>query len=491
MVEPQPLPALLFFNTLSGQKEEFKPLQAGKVTMYNCGPTVYDPPHIGNLRPYIFADTLRRILELNGYLSKQVINITDVGHLTSDADDGEDKVEKRARETGKTAKEITDYCSQCFFDDLRLLNIQTAGVTFPRASAHIGEQIAFIKTLEEKGYTYKTSDGIYFDTSRFPNYGKLGKVNLKGLREGARVKENPERRQPTDFSLWKFSPPESAGQKRQQEWPSPWGIGFPGWHIECSAMSMKYLGKQLDIHTGGIDHITIHHNNEIAQSEAATNKKFVNYWLHNEFITIENRKISKSLGNTVTLKNLIGRGFSPIAYRLWLLGIHYRSPANFTWEALEGADKALFRLKKLLVEEWGTKVGKVDINYAEKFSEAISDDLNTPKALALLWDLVKDKNIVNENKRTTIFYFDKIFGLGLENRDTLAKEMKTARLAPEKWTEAIKAAVDEREKARREQNFQKADQIRQELANKGYQVKDTPAGSELHILRDANKAKKV
>jgi len=493
--EPRSLPSLKFFNTLTGQKEEFKPIKANEVTMYHCGPTVYDFVHIGNLRSFLLADLLKRIFLERGFKVKQVINATDIGHLVTDGDTGEDKMTKALRRENKpitleAMRELGGFYLSAFKKDLATLNVNTKDTIFPRASDHVAEQIALIQTLMEKGYGYKTSDGLYFDTTKFPTYGELGNKKQQQLEVVARVEKNPEKINQTDFALWKFD--QNLG------WSSPWsnstspsGRGFPGWHIECSAMSMKYLGKHFDIHTGGIDLLGTHHPNEIAQSEAATNKKFVNYWLHNEFISIESRKISKSLGNAVTLKNIADRGFSPLAYRLWLLGIHYRSPANFTWEALEGVDKALFRLKKLLVEELGTKTGKIDANYTEKFSSAVSDDLDTPKALALLWDLVKDKNITNENKRATILYFDKILGLGLENRAALSKEMKMAQLPPEKWSDAIKTLMDEREKARREQNFVRADRIRQELANKGYQIKDTPRGPELHIIRDTNRAKKV
>ena len=488
VLESQPLPTVRFFNTLTNQKEEFKPIKDGEVTMYNCGPTVYDFVHIGNLRSFLLADLLKRIFLERGLKVRQVINATDIGHLVTDGDAGEDKMTKALRRENKpitleAMRELGGFYLSAFKKDLAELNVNTRDTIFPLASNHIPEQIALIQTLMEKGYGYKTSDGLYFDTTKFPAYGELGNKKQQQLEMGARLEKNPEKINLADFALWKFS--------QELGWNAPWGKGFPGWHIECSAMSMKYLGKHFDIHTGGIDLLGTHHPNEIAQSEAATNKKFVNYWLHNEFITIESRKISKSLGNTVTLKNIADRGFSPLAYRLWLLGAHYRSPINFTWEVLAGADKTLFRLKKLLVEELGAKTGKVDANYAEKFALAISDDLDTPKALALLWDLVKDKNIANENKRATIIYFDRIFGLGLEDRAALSKEMKMAQLLPEKWSSAVKVLIDEREKARCEQNFQKADTIRQELAQKGYQVKDTPKGPELHILRDVNRAKRV
>ncbi|MEK7082036.1 MAG: cysteine--tRNA ligase [Patescibacteria group bacterium] len=488
VLESQPLPTVRFFNTLTNQKEEFKPIKDGEVTMYNCGPTVYDFVHIGNLRSFLLADLLKRIFLERGLKVRQVINATDIGHLVTDGDAGEDKMTKALRRENKpitleAMRELGGFYLSAFKKDLAELNVNTRDTIFPLASDHIPEQIALIQTLMEKGYGYKTSDGLYFDTTKFPAYGELGNKKQQQLEMGARLEKNPEKINLADFALWKFS--------QELGWNAPWGKGFPGWHIECSAMSMKYLGKHFDIHTGGIDLLGTHHPNEIAQSEAATNKKFVNYWLHNEFITIESRKISKSLGNTVTLKNIADRGFSPLAYRLWLLGAHYRSPINFTWEVLAGADKTLFRLKKLLVEELGAKTGKVDTNYAEKFALAISDDLDTPKALALLWDLVKDKNIANENKRATIIYFDRIFGLGLEDRAALSKEMKMSQLSPEKWSSAVKVLMDEREKARLERNFARADQIRQELAGKGYQIKDTPTGPELRIIRAVNRAKRV
>ncbi len=448
--------------------------------MYNCGPTVYSAPTIGNLRSYVFADTLRKVLEWNGYKVKQVINITDVGHLTDDADAGEDKIEKKAAEEQKTAKEITDEYTKEFFEDLRRLNIPVAHIIFPRATDHIHEQIAFVKTLEEKGYTYKTSDGIYFDTPRFQDYGKLGGIDIKNLKEGARVEINAEKKNPTDFALWKFSKPE---EKRQQEWESPWGKGFPGWHIECSAMSVKYLGKTFDIHTGGVDHIPVHHNNEIAQSEAATGRPFVHYWLHNAFITIEGRKISKSLGNTITLQNLAGRGISPLAYRYWLLGAHYKTPVNFTWEAVVGAQTAVEKLRNYIVDGLSLKPGTPDAGYIQKFTSFVNDDLDTPKALALLWELIKDSGVSKENKRATLLEFDKVFGLRLTDLDQTAKDMRTVVIPADKWLPSVKESVAEREKARAEKNFARADIIRKELEEKGYAIKDTPAGPEISVFK--------
>lgn len=475
--------AVKFYNTLTKQMEEFRPRKESAVTMYNCGPTVYDFAHIGNLRAYIFGDSIKRALKYNGYDVKQVINITDVGHLTSDADEGEDKVESGAKREGTKVKDIVKRYTDAFFEDLKKLNIDTESIIFPKATEHISEQIAFIQTLDEKGYTYKTSDGIYFDTSLRPDYGKLGNIDTKGLKEGARVKKG-EKKNPTDFALWKFSP---VGEKRQQEWDSPWGVGFPGWHIECSAMSMKHLGKQIDIHTGGVDHIPVHHNNEIAQTESVTGKPFVNYWMHNKHITIEGQKISKSLGNTIYLQNIIDRGFSPLSLRYWFLTSHYRTQANFTWDALEAAQTALFKLHKHFVEEYlprrqagdARKGGAVNAEYKQKFDDFINDDLDTPQAIALVWDLIKDESVSKEDKRSTLLSFDEVLGFGLDHSNKKLVELlsgKGEKLKIGKLPKEVKMLVDEREKARKDKDFEKADQIRNELKEKGYEIEDTDEG---------------
>jgi len=462
---------LYIFNTLSNKKEVFESIQKKEVRMYNCGPTVYDYQHIGNLRSYVFADILRRVLEYNGYKVKQVVNITDVGHLTSNADRGEDKMEKGARQAGKSVQEIATEITKEFWNDLEKLNIKKEKILFPKATQHIAEQIAFIKTLEEKGYTYRIRDGVYFDTSLFRGYGALGNIDLEGLREGARVKENKEKKNSTDFALWKFSPRLRPGQaRRQQEWESPWGVGFPGWHIECSAMAMKHLGKQLDIHTGGIDHIPIHHNNEIAQSESATGKPLSRYWLHHAFITIEGEKIAKSVGNTVYLKNIIDRDFSPLSYRYWLLTGHYKTPMNFTWEALEGAHTALFKMHRYLVEELGTEKGTVNKTYQKKFHTYINDDLDTPGAIALLWDLIKDTTIPHKNKRATILDFDRVLGLGFKESELPGTEKL---LSTKEIPDNIKKLLDEREEARKKEDWARADQLRDEIQKQGYSIEDT------------------
>jgi cysteinyl-tRNA synthetase len=458
---------LFLFNSLTRKKEKFIPLKDKLVTMYNCGPTVYERPHIGNFRAYIFADTLRRVLEFNGYKVKQIINITDVGHLTSDADTGEDKIEKSAREKKKSAWEIARYFEKLFKEDFKKLNLKKP-FKFPRATEHIKEMIELIKILEKKGYTYKISDGIYFDTSKFKDYGKLG--NLKKRKDLLpRIEVNPEKRNPFDFALWKFSPKD---QKRQMEWQSPWGIGFPGWHIECSAMAMKYLGKTIDIHTGGIDHLTVHHPNEIAQSEAATGKKFVCYWLHVNFLFVEGQKMSKSLGNIFTLEDIEKRGFSPLAFKYLVLTSHYRSEINFTWQAMESAENAYRNLienvsGELIINKDTQPPYQSKSQYGasvkEEILNIINNDLDTPKLIAKIWEVLRS-NKSFEYKKNFVLLTDEILGLGLE------KFIK--RKIPQK----IKDKVLLREKLRKEKNWEMADKIREELLKLGYKIEDTKFG---------------
>ncbi|MFH1968196.1 MAG: cysteine--tRNA ligase, partial [bacterium] len=329
--------ALELYNTLSLKKEIFKPIENKKVGLYTCGPTVYNFVHIGNLRTFIFEDILRRVLEYNDFEVKHVMNITDVGHLISDNDEGEDKIEKSAREQKKSAWQIAYFYTEEFKKDIAELNIEPAQI-MPKATEHIQEQIDLIKKLEAKGVVYKIRDGIYFDTSKFKKYGKLGNHEPEQARFRARININTEKKHPADFALWKFSPRLGSGQaRRQMEWPSPWGIGFPGWHIECSAMAVKYLGQPFDIHTGGIDHIPVHHQNEIAQSEMAYDKPLANYWLHGEFLVIDQKKMAKSEDNFITLNTLKEKNINPLAYRFLILNSHYRKPLNFSWEALESA----------------------------------------------------------------------------------------------------------------------------------------------------------
>jgi cysteinyl-tRNA synthetase len=442
---------LKLYNTLTRKKEIFKPIKKNYIGMYSCGPTVYWYQHIGNLKAYIFADILRRTLEYENYKVKQVINVTDVGHLTSDSDEGEDKMEKAAAKEGKTAKEISNYYFNSFLTDFKKLNIQEPSI-WCKATEHIKEQIELIKKLEEKGFTYKTSDGIYFDTSKFKDYGKFARLNIEGLKAGKRIAMG-EKKNKTDFALWKFS--EKYG-KRQQEWHSPWGIGFPGWHLECSAMSMKYLGETFDIHTGGVDHIPIHHTNEIAQSESATGKKFVNYWLHENFLTFKGEKVSKSKGGLFTISELEEKGFEPLVYRYFILTGSYRKLLDFSLDILKNAKNSYNRLKNICLGISDDK--KINKKYLKDFEEAMNDDLNTPKALQVLWRLVRDKDA--EGKFNTIKKMDGVFGLKL-----LEKEKNEA-------PEEIKKLIEERRIARENKDWKMADEIKKKANKKGYSFVD-------------------
>lgn len=394
--------ALKLHNTLTDKTEEFQPIAPGKVGMYHCGPTVYDYVHIGNLRAFYLADILRRSFEFLNFEVKQVMNITDVG-IGGNNDEGEDKIIRGLKREGKeismeAMKDLADFYTERFKEDIGKLNIKTPGV-LPKASEHIDEQVEMIQVLESKGFTYSTSDGIYFDTSKDAHYGKLGGL---GKEIESRI-ENSEKKHSRDFALWKFN--SNLG------FPSPWGQGFPGWHIECSAMAKKYLGETFDIHTGGIDLAPIHHNNEIAQSENACGHELAHYWLHNEFVNVPEGKMAKSEGTGITLGDIVKGGFDPLSYRYFLLMAHYRTPVTFSWEALTAADNAYKKLKKFMerLDEGGT----VDLAYKAQFTEKIENDLNTPQALAILWTLVKDKDVPNNSKRATLIEFDKVLGLSL------------------------------------------------------------------------------
>lgn len=449
---------LKLFNTLGRKKQAFKPIKPGEVGIYSCGPTVYWYQHIGNLKAYIFSDTLRRTLEFLGYKVKQVINVTDVGHLTSDADEGEDKMEKAAKREGKTAQEIANHYWKLFREDFKKLNIEEPNI-WCKATEHIKEQIELIKKLEEKGYTYKTSDGVYFNTSKFKSYGKLALLDIKGLKAGARINVG-EKKNKTDFALWKFS--ESPGV-RQQEWQSPWGLGYPGWHIECSAMSSKYLGQPFDIHTGGIDHIPIHHTNEIAQSECAAGKKFVNYWLHENFLTLGGEKVSKSKGGLFTIPELEEQGFSPLAYRYFILTGSYRSPIEFSIEILKANQTAYQRLKNLISDIKDDN--KVNTSAVKEFTKAMEDDLNTPKALAVLWTLVRDESATG--KIGAIKEIDKVLGLNLLEKEKVH------------IPEEINSLLKEREHARKNKDWNKSDIIRDKIKQRGFIVQDTGEGQKV------------
>ncbi|MCK5460014.1 cysteine--tRNA ligase, partial [Candidatus Parcubacteria bacterium] len=460
---------LFLYNTLSRKKEEFTPIKKGEVGLYTCGPTVYDYAHIGNLRTYIFEDILKRVLIYNGYKVKHIMNITDVGHLTGDRDMGEDKLEKGAKREGKTAWEIAEFYTKAFKDDIKKLNIIEPNV-WCKATDYILEQIKMIKKLEEKNYAYKISDGIYFDTSKFRDYAKLSRQNLEKLQEGARVEKNLEKRNPTDFALWKFSP---KNEKRQMEWDSPWGIGFPGWHIECSAMSIECLGGQLDIHCGGIDHIDVHHTNEIAQSEAATGKKFFNYWMHGAFLNIAGgKKMAKSEENFLILENvLIKKGYLPLIYRFAALQTHYRKPMEWSEEVMDNAQCALNRLNSRvrylyqIITDKKLQTDDIDKEFKEKFLKVINNDLNMPQGLAVAQELLKS-DLPNKEKLATILDFDKVFGLSLKKRMT--KVIKNEFIEKD-----IENLIIKRKEARAEKNWAEADRLRKEIEKSGYIIKDT------------------
>ncbi|MBI2042935.1 cysteine--tRNA ligase [Candidatus Pacearchaeota archaeon] len=447
------------YNTLSRKKEVFKPIHKNQVGMYSCGPTVYSYPTIGNHRTYIFSDILKRVLEYNNYKVKQIINVTDVGHLTSDADEGEDKIEKAAMKEGKSAKEIADFYFKIFREDFEKLNILSPE-KWPRATEHIKEQIELIKILEKKGYTYKTGKAVYFDISKFKNYTNLSRQKLEDKNVGVRenVFVDKEKRNPQDFVLWFFT----VGHFKDHalRWNSPFGIGFPGWHIECSAMSMKYLGKHFDIHTGGQDHIQIHHTNEIAQSEGATGKKFVNYWMHGAFLTYHGEKVSKSKGGLYTIFDLEERGFQPLSFRYLCLTTHYRKPLDFSLEKLKSSENSLERLKNKVCSCMDD--GKINRKYLLDFENAINNDLNIPKALQVLWNLLRDEKA--EGKFQTAKKMDSVLGLDLTEKEKIS--------IPEKITKLAK----ERQKMREEKNWKKSDELRKKINNFGYTIEDNEKG---------------
>ncbi|MGI6340798.1 MAG: cysteine--tRNA ligase [Minisyncoccales bacterium] len=446
------------YNTLTKNIEEFKPIDEKEIGLYTCGPTVYWFAHIGNLRTYIFEDILKKVLKYSGYNVKHIMNITDVGHLTSDEDEGEDKLEKSAAKEKKTVLDIAEFYTKHFKEDISKLNIEFP-TQFVKATETIKEQIDLIKLLEQKGYTYQISDGIYFDTSKLEDYGILwGEKEKTDFK--SRIEENKEKKQPADFALWKFSPKD---KKRQMEWASPWGIGFPGWHTECVAIGIKFLGAPFDIHCGGIDHISVHHTNEIAQAKAAYNNNLANYWIHGEFLIVKNNdKMSKSKGNIITLSDVK----DPLSYRYLCLTAHYRSKLNYSEESIEGARISLNKLRDKINElnlSSEPKNPELKEIYAKKFLDYISNDLDMPKALALVWDIIKDDNISDKEKYDLILDFDKVFSLNLKQEKIEVPE-------------EIVSLANEREVYRKEKNFEKSDEIRKIIENKGYTIKDEEGG---------------
>ena len=456
------------YNSLTRKKEEFKPIKPGAVSMYTCGPTVYWYAHVGNLRTYIFEDILKRVLEYAGYKAKHVMNITDVGHLTSDENTGEDKMEKGAARENKSVWEIAKMYTDAFKKDLGTLNIEEPDV-WVKATDTIKEQIDLIKKLEEKGFTYVIEDGVYFDTAKLENYGRLW-PNKLDIKTRARVEVVAGKKNDPDFALWKLTP---AGVKRQMEWDSPWGKGFPGWHTECVVMSCDNLGIPFDIHCGGIDHILIHHTNEIAQAEAVYGGPMCNYWLHGEYLNLKGEKIAKSSGNIVLVDDLVKKGINPLAYRYLCFTTHYRIPLSFSWESIEAADSALkslydkVRMLKTAVKEIPAEYSEQALDYKAQFTAAIEDDLNMPKALAVLWQAAKDQNFVQAEKLALLLDFDRVLGFKLNSVKA----------------EAIPAGILElarqREQARRNKDWAKSDELRGQAGAAGYLIEDTPTGSKI------------
>ncbi len=464
--------SLTLYNTLGRTLQEFYSLNFPHVGLYGCGPTVYNYAHIGNLRTYIFEDLLRRTLEYFGYEVHHVMNVTDVGHLTDDADQGEDKMEVSAREKKMSVWEIAEFYTNAFFEDTDKLNILRPEVVC-RATDHIEDMIDLIKRIEENGYTYFAAGNLYFDTTKVPNYGELALLDRQELKAGARIAVDENKRNPQDFVLW-FT--KSKFEKQTMVWDSPWGRGYPGWHIECSAMSMKYLGEQFDIHCGGVDHIPIHHTNEIAQSEAATGKRWVNFWLHAEFLLMEKNKMAKSAGNFITLGDLESEGFHPLDYRYFCLGGHYRSQLQFSGDALQAAKNArenvverVARLKERVGADYvsaGPKQRSLKAGeYQTTFEGDAARDINIPKSLSCLWNLLKDEQVPDHEKLELIKEMDRIFGL----------ELYEAELDTEIDDEA-KELVRKREEARKQKDFATADKLRDALKERGIVVEDTPEG---------------
>ncbi|MDC7227443.1 MAG: cysteine--tRNA ligase [Spirochaetales bacterium] len=459
------------YNTLGREMQDFKPINEKEVGLYCCGPTVYNYAHIGNLRTYVFEDLLRRTLEYAGYNVNHVMNITDVGHLTGDADEGEDKMEKSARETGRSPAEIASFYTDAFFNDIDRLNI-VRPKTACAATKHIGNMIGLIKKLEAKGFTYISGGNVYFDTSKFDRYGELALLDRQKLRAGARIAVDDNKKNPADFVLWFTN---SKFENHIMQWDSPWGSGYPGWHVECSAMSMKYLGESFDIHCGGIDHIPIHHTNEIAQSEAASGKKWVNYWIHGEFLLMDKQKMAKSAGNFLTLQTLIDKGYDPLDYRYFCLGGHYRSQLVFNFESLDAARTARMnlveRIAAMKLESDPTPVENLSPRakeLLENFNNGLLGDLNAPKALAELWQLMKDKDLGVADKLGAVFEMDRVLGLRLDEAEAPSVAL----------TDAEAALVRAREQARADKDWARADELRAELLEMGIEIKDTAKGTE-------------
>lgn len=455
---------IYFYNTLTKKKEKFEPIKEGEVKIYSCGPTVYKDATIGNLRTYIFMDSLRRTLKYNGYKLKHAMNITDVGHLVSDGDEGEDKMIKSSRETGKDPLEIATYYTKLFLDDCKKLNIDMPEIIC-KATEHIEDMEKFVEKLIENGYAYETSTAIYFDVSKLDNYGILSGINLKEQKAGARIEIDEEKKNPYDFALWIKAP-----KNHLMKWESPWGLCYPGWHIECSAMSNKYLGDVFDIHTGGVDLIPTHHENEIAQSKGVTGKIPARYWMHGEFLLIDGGKMSKSLNNAYLLSDIINKGYEPLSYKLLNFSSHYRNKLNFTWEALDSSSKALQKLREGYRKhlEGNDVIEEDKVNeYKEQFLEAINDDLNMPLAMAIVWEVIK-RNEKSKQYAQVLLDFDRVLGLEIDKANEV-----------QELPDEIKNLIEERKKARENKDYKKSDELRNKIEKMGYKVKDSKDGMQV------------
>lgn len=480
------------FNTLGRKLEEIEPVSGDEIGVYSCGLTVYDYAHIGNLRKYVFDDLLRRGLIYLGYKVKWVMNITDVGHLTSDADEGEDKIEKGAKREGRNAFDVAEFYERAFIEDVSKLNIKMPDVLC-RATGHIDDQINLIRTLEEKGFTYNTNDGVYFDTSKLSDYGKLAGLDIENLREGIRVEKNPQKKNPTDFALWKFSP---QGEKRQMEWDSPWGVGFPGWHIECSAMSVKYLGQPFAIHTGGVDHIPVHHTNEIAQSEAAAGKPLAKYWVHSEHLLEEGRKMAKSDGHFIRLKDVVDRGFDPLDLRFFYLRAHYRTKIDFSWSNLEAAKQARSRILDFALKLTNSS-NEEEKNYfkltIEKFDEAIANDLDTPKALEVLFNGITEANkrgFSGAGAREFFKRVEEVLAIGIFQTKLVEKEVESGKSikGTSDIPEEIFSLAREMSQAKETKDYDASDSMRSEISSRGYTVEE---GVDSYLIKINNSIDKM
>ena len=458
---------LKLYNTLTRKKENFKPLIGNEVRIYTCGPTVYNYAHIGNFRSYIFMDNLRRVLKYNGYNLKHVMNITDVGHLESDADEGEDKMEKAAKRENKNPYDIAKFYTEAFFKDMESLNIEIPEI-IAKATDHIPEMIEYVKKIIENGYAYETSKGIYFDISKLDKYPVLSNRKMDEQIAGARVDVDPEKKNPYDFALWIKAP-----ENHIMKWESPWGLSYPGWHLECTAMGNKYLGEEFDIHTGGVDHIPIHHENEIAQAKGAIGKIHAKLWMHVEFLQVDGGKMSKSLGNVYTISQLAERGIEALAYKLFCYSAHYRTKLNFTFDGALSSQKALNRLREGYLKHLkGEDEVKNEIiqEYETKFLETINDDLNIPAAMGIIWDIVRSEQ-KSKKYAELLEKFDQVLGLDIKNSQRYLEKQSNIEIPEE-----IKELIEKRKIARQEKNWKLSDEIRDILVKKGYQVEDSKEG---------------